>query len=172
MSLILGQSLVDVLSAMFFGFIALLLIAVILLQRGRGVGLAGAFGGAGGNTAFGAKTGDVLTWVTVVLAAFFLLTAVLFNYQFRPRGSTLSNRVIAPVPVPTQTTPTPAPVSVPIPEATPPADEPATEAAPETPATEMPAADAPIEPPATGEPNGRGPATPADTPKEPNKTTP
>ena len=35
-------------------------------QKGRGGGLASAFGGAGGNTAFGSKTGDVLTWISIV----------------------------------------------------------------------------------------------------------
>ena len=41
-------------------FISLILIAVILLQRGRGGGLAGAFGGMGGQSAFGTKAGDIL----------------------------------------------------------------------------------------------------------------
>ena len=59
-----------------------ILIFVILLQRGRGGGLAGAFGGAGGTSAFGAKTGDVFTWITVCLAGIFLLLAVLGNFVF------------------------------------------------------------------------------------------
>ena len=54
-------------------FVCLLLIVVILLQRGRGGGLTGAFGGAGGTSAFGAKTGDVFTWITVVVASGFIL---------------------------------------------------------------------------------------------------
>ena len=53
-----------------------LLILVILVQRGRGGGLAGAFGGAGGTSAFGAKTGDVFTWITVVVATVFVLLNV------------------------------------------------------------------------------------------------
>lgn len=66
----------------FFAVLAILLIIVILLQRGRGVGLAGAFGGAGGGTAFGAKTGDVLTWVTIVGAVLLLTFAVILNFVF------------------------------------------------------------------------------------------
>ncbi len=58
------------------------LMFVILLQRGRGGGLAGAFGGAGGTSAFGAKTGDVFTWITVCLAAVFLLLAIVGNFVF------------------------------------------------------------------------------------------
>lgn len=69
--------------AFFFAVLAVLLMVVILLQRGKGVGLAGAFGGAGGGTAFGAKTGDVLTWVTIVGAALLLTLAVALNFVFR-----------------------------------------------------------------------------------------
>ena len=68
--------------AFLFTVIAGLLIIVILLQRGRGVGLAGAFGGTGAHTAFGAKTGDFLTWLTVVMAALFLVFAIVLNYVF------------------------------------------------------------------------------------------
>ncbi len=57
---------------------------VILLQRGRGGGLAGAFGGAGGSSAFGAKTGDVFTWITVVVAAVLLVVCVIANFVLEP----------------------------------------------------------------------------------------
>ena len=50
-----------------FIFVCLFLILLILIQKGRGGGLASAFGGAGGNTAFGSKTGDVLTWATSII---------------------------------------------------------------------------------------------------------
>ena len=64
-----------------------LLMLVILLQRGRGGGLAGAFGGAGGTAAFGAKTGDVFTWITVVVATLFVLLNVCANYVFDQSGT-------------------------------------------------------------------------------------
>lgn len=60
----------------------LLLILVILLQKGRGQGLTGAFGGGGGGGAFGAKTGDVFTWITVIFAGIFLMMAVVANFAF------------------------------------------------------------------------------------------
>jgi len=89
------------------GFLALaiiftcgLLIIVILLQRGRGGGLVGAFGGAGGTSAFGAKTGDVFTWITVVVAAIFFLLAIAGNFVFdqSPRPAALPAEVSPTVP--------------------------------------------------------------------------
>lgn len=68
--------------ALLLVFVCVVLMIVILLQRGRGGGLAGAFGGAGGTAAFGAKTGDVFTWITVVVAAVFVLLAVVANFAF------------------------------------------------------------------------------------------
>jgi preprotein translocase subunit SecG len=62
-----------------FVAVCFLLIMIVLIQKGRGGGLAGAFGGAGGNTAFGAKTGDVLTWVTSILFGVFVLLAIILN---------------------------------------------------------------------------------------------
>src|SRR5256885_7042715 len=55
------------------------LILLVLIQKGRGGGLSSAFGGAGGNTAFGSKTGDVLTWATSVVFGIFILLAVAAN---------------------------------------------------------------------------------------------
>lgn len=82
-----------------FALLAVLLMGVILLQRGRGVGLSGAFGGAGGHTAFGAKTGDVLTWATIVIAVVLLTLTVGLNYVF------VELPPIETVPAPTQPTP-------------------------------------------------------------------
>ena len=56
--------------------VGMFLILLILIQKGRGGGLASAFGGAGGNTAFGSKTGDVLTWATSIVFLIFLVLTV------------------------------------------------------------------------------------------------
>jgi preprotein translocase subunit SecG len=48
--------------------LSLFLIGIILIQRGKGGGLAGAFGGVGGSSAFGTKAGDVFTKITVGVA--------------------------------------------------------------------------------------------------------
>lgn len=44
--------------------ISVFLVLLILVQRGRGGGLAGALGGPGGQSAFGTKAGDTFTWIT------------------------------------------------------------------------------------------------------------
>ncbi len=56
---------------MFFG--SLFLILLVLVQRGRGGGLSGAFGGMGGQSAFGAKAGDTFTKITVITATIWIL---------------------------------------------------------------------------------------------------
>jgi len=49
------------------------LIAVILMQQGKGAGFGGAFGaGAGTQTIFGARAGTFFTKLTVWLGAFFM----------------------------------------------------------------------------------------------------
>jgi preprotein translocase subunit SecG len=49
------------------------LIFLVLIQRGKGGGLAGAFGGVGGSSAFGSRAGDIFTRVTIIVAAFWIL---------------------------------------------------------------------------------------------------
>ena len=55
---------------------ALFLIVLILLQRGRGGGLAGALGGMGGQSAFGSKAGDMFTKITSGVAIFWILLCI------------------------------------------------------------------------------------------------
>lgn len=52
---------------------SLFLILLVLVQRGRGGGLAGALGGMGGQSAFGTKAGDLFTRITIGVAAFWVL---------------------------------------------------------------------------------------------------
>ncbi|MGI6400732.1 MAG: preprotein translocase subunit SecG [Thermoguttaceae bacterium] len=59
---------VSILQALLFVFmvlISLFLILIILLQRGKGGGLVGAFGGMGGSSMFGTKTTDVFLRITI-----------------------------------------------------------------------------------------------------------
>jgi preprotein translocase subunit SecG len=56
--------------------IGIFLILLILVQRGRGGGLAGALGGMGGSSAFGAKAGDIFTRITIGVAAVWIITCI------------------------------------------------------------------------------------------------
>lgn len=80
----------QVIAALLFAMFSMLLMIVILLQRGKGVGLAGAFGGAGGTAAFGTKTGDMLTWITIVMFALFIMFAVGLNFLFKKGKATIA----------------------------------------------------------------------------------
>ncbi|MBW7989486.1 MAG: preprotein translocase subunit SecG [Planctomycetes bacterium] len=63
------------------------LVLIILIQKGRGGGLSGAFGGAGAGGILGSKTGDFLTWVTIALVGVFLTLAVVMAKFYRPEVS-------------------------------------------------------------------------------------
>jgi preprotein translocase subunit SecG len=76
-----------------FIFICLFLILLVLIQKGRGGGLSGAFGGTGGSTAFGSKTGDVLTWTTAIVFLIFLLLSVALNLLAEKRQHTIGPSV-------------------------------------------------------------------------------
>jgi preprotein translocase subunit SecG len=75
------------LTIVLFILVCVFLILLILIQKGRGGGLASAFGGAGGNTAFGSKTGDVLTWATSVVFGVFVVLAVALNLFSNARAN-------------------------------------------------------------------------------------
>ncbi|MFV1966235.1 MAG: preprotein translocase subunit SecG [Pirellulaceae bacterium] len=57
-------------------FTSFFLVLLVLVQRGRGGGLAGAFGGMGGQSAFGTKAGDLFTRLTMGVAGFWILLCV------------------------------------------------------------------------------------------------
>jgi len=76
---------------------SLFLMALVLVQRGKGGGLTGALGGMGGQSAFGSKAGDAFTKITIVTAAIWIflcmMTIALFNPPPAPT-STLNNEPI------------------------------------------------------------------------------
>lgn len=65
--------------------VSLFLICLVLIQRGKGGGLAGAFGGVGGSSAFGTKAGDTFTRITVVTAAIWILMAMILVVMMNRR---------------------------------------------------------------------------------------
>lgn len=70
------------------------LILLVLIQRGRGGGLAGAFGGLGGQSAFGTKAGDLFTRITIVVATVWILLCAASVKVLNTSGeSLLSNQL-------------------------------------------------------------------------------
>ena len=57
--------------------LGLFLILLILIQRGKGGGLAGAFGGVGGSSPFGSRAGDAFTRYTITVATLWLWLVIL-----------------------------------------------------------------------------------------------
>jgi preprotein translocase subunit SecG len=60
--------------------LSLFLILLVLIQRGKGGGLAGAFGGLGGSSAFGSRAGDLFTRITIVVFGVWLVIAMFQVY--------------------------------------------------------------------------------------------
>lgn len=54
-----------------------LLILIVLIQRGKGGGLAGAFGGAGGSSPFGSRAADQFVKITLWLAGVWVLVIMI-----------------------------------------------------------------------------------------------
>jgi preprotein translocase subunit SecG len=76
-----------------FGFLltimAIYMILLVLIQRGRGGGLAGALGGVGGSSAFGSKAGDVFTKITYWSACIWILLCIAASRWGASSGSPL-----------------------------------------------------------------------------------
>lgn len=74
-----------------FLIVCVILMLVVLIQRPQGGGLSGAFGAGGssggaGQTAFGTKTGDALTFATIGMFILYLAFAVGLNFATRPEN--------------------------------------------------------------------------------------
>jgi preprotein translocase subunit SecG len=67
------------------------LILLVLIQRGKGGGLAGAFGAAGGSSAFGSRAGDTFTRVTIFTAAVWVLMIMIMIKMVHPVPSAKSD---------------------------------------------------------------------------------
>src|SRR5713101_5783327 len=96
----------------FFVLICFVLIIVVLLQSGSAADLAGAFGGAGSQTAFNPRgAATILSKATTWCAIMFMLTAmvlVLRQDRAEPQGSSILQRFSKPAPPAAKT---PAPVT-------------------------------------------------------------
>lgn len=90
--------------------ISLFLILVVLLQQGKGADLAGAFGGGGSQTAFGARGATTLLHkLTTAFFVLFIITSIsLAVMQSRPAASVMSGTQAAPAAPATTNTAAPA----------------------------------------------------------------
>lgn len=121
---------------------SVLLVAVILVQKTKDEGLGLALGGGMGETLFGSRAGNVLTRLTIILAAIFLVNTAILAVVHSKRGeSSLMGSVPAragrrearpPIenapPAPVEPGPTAAPIAPAVPESgavEPPAEAPA-----------------------------------------------
>src|SRR5213593_924331 len=78
--------------------VSLFLILVVLVQQGKGADLAGAFGGGGSQTAFGARGATTLLHklTTGFFVAFVVTSLTLAILQARPRSSVMNSPTAAP----------------------------------------------------------------------------
>ncbi|HEX4130722.1 MAG TPA: preprotein translocase subunit SecG [Pirellulales bacterium] len=138
---------------------SIFLILLVLVQRGRGGGLAGALGGMGGQSAFGTKAGDLFTRITIGVAFVWIVLSIVAVKYYSHSGEEFDNMGTATQTAPIASSAAPSGTTTP---STPTA--PTTEAAPTGGSTSAPAAQTPA-PPATSAPATSTPSeTPAKTP--------
>ncbi len=112
--------------------VSVFLILLIMIQRGKGGGLAGAFGGMGGQSAFGTKAGDTFTKITVWTALIWFLLCVITIIVLKMGGGGLdvdADKISIPSSGMTIESPTATPTGVPASSPTP-ANAPASTPAP------------------------------------------
>jgi preprotein translocase subunit SecG len=125
----------------FFVLNCLVLIIVVLLQSGKAADLAGAFGGAGSQTAFGPRgAATILSQATTWCAIMFMVCALAMVVKVdrglgTVGGSSVLEKYSKPAPVKTTPAPTPAPVTPApvVPQSSAPAQSQPTPAAPTKP---------------------------------------
>lgn len=78
--------------------VSIFLIAVILLQAGRGGGLADSFGGSQMQSLFGTKSATILTRLTAICATTFIVTCLTLAIVSSYRSKSLVEKVNIPMP--------------------------------------------------------------------------
>ncbi len=172
---VLGFRFASWLLTSFFILNCLVLIIVVLLQSGKAADLAGAFGGAGSQTAFGPRgAANVLSKATTWCAVMFMLCAmamVLRTDKAVGAGSSVLEKVSQPAPKPAPAPATTLPTHGTAPATTPsttPVTTPSTSQPNTQPASQPPASPAttPATQPGTHQPNSK-PASQTTTPSQP-----
>ena len=83
----MGMGLLSIVLLVIFAIAALLMILVIMLQDDQGEGIGGLFGG-GSSSAFGSRSGNILTRFTSILGAIFIVGAFALAWLNRSTEST------------------------------------------------------------------------------------
>ncbi len=78
--------------------VGLFLILLVLIQKGKGGGLAGAFGGSGGSSAFGSRAGDTFTRITIYVAAVWFLLIMITIKIVQPTTPLQDTEQVRPAP--------------------------------------------------------------------------
>ena len=79
--------------AVFHVIVCIFLILVVLLQQGKGADWAGAFGGGGSQTTFGARgAGTILSRATTAAAIIFMITSLTLAWRSSHSDSVLRSR--------------------------------------------------------------------------------
>lgn len=77
--------------------VSIALVGLILIQRGKGGGLSGVFGGGGVEQAFGTRAATLAQKATGVLSALFLILCVWLGLIWHHRGPIVESAPSAPV---------------------------------------------------------------------------
>ena len=140
--------------------ICFFLILVVLLQQGKGADIAGAFGGGGSQTAFGARgaTTFLHKMTTGAFVGFVVLSMLLSILEARPRSSVVKTLPATPA---AQKASAPVPPGQPVPGT----GAPGTSTAPAAPSSSAPGAAPPASAPAA--PASANPAPSTQSPSKP-----
>ena len=86
---VLAFSLIMTFVAVIWFITAVVLVFVVLIQKGKGGGLSGVFGGGMAGSLLGADTKKPMTWFTIGLVSVFLFLAVLLAKYGKPSASSV-----------------------------------------------------------------------------------
>lgn len=86
---VLAASLIMKFVAVVWFITAVVLVFVVLIQKGKGGGLSGVFGGGMAGSLLGADTKKPMTWFTIGLVSVFLFLAVLMAKFYKPSASSV-----------------------------------------------------------------------------------
>jgi preprotein translocase subunit SecG len=92
----------------------LIIVGLVLLQRGKGADAGAGFGAGASGTVFGARGATTgLSRMTAVVAAIFMINSLFLTYAFRGEVRAAPESLLDKVPV-TTTAPAPAPTAPPV----------------------------------------------------------